>query len=181
MKSTGGKSPIPTPDTPATDAQAPKAAPRADRVRDVLQHFRIAFRSVQKHADWVETQCGLSGAQLWALWELLMKPGMKVSELSKAMAIHQSTTSNLLDKLERKGLVQRTRGGPDQRVVRLALTAQGLDIINRAPRPAQGVLTDALERLPDDTLNQLHVAMMALIKELNIRDEQAALRPLSEN
>lgn len=158
----------------------PRMNSRAERVREVLQHFRIAFRSVQKHADWVESQCGLSGAQLWALWELLMKPGMKVSELSKAMAIHQSTTSNLLDKLERKGLVQRARGGPDQRVVRLSLTTKGLDVINRAPRPAQGVLTDALERLPDETLVQLHSAMVTLTEELNIRDEQAALQPLSD-
>lgn len=151
---------------------------RALRVREILKNFRVVFRSVQKHSHWVETQCGVSGAQLWAMWELFLSPGLKVSELSRAMAIHQSTASNLLDKLEKKEIIKRERGGPDQRVVRLYLTTQGLEILNKAPRPAQGVLTDTLSRLPDEVLDGLDNGMSRLVAQMNLKDETAALEPL---
>jgi DNA-binding transcriptional ArsR family regulator len=84
------------------------------RVQRVLKNFRIIFKSVQRHSAMVEAECGLSGSQLWAMWELLISPGLKVSDLSKAMAIHQSTASNLLDKLEKRELIKRERRGPVQ-------------------------------------------------------------------
>lgn len=155
------------------------AEERAPCIREILKNFRVAFRSVQQHSHWVESQCGVSGAQLWAMWELLLAPGLKVSELSKAMAIHQSTTSNLLDKLENKGLVRRERRGPDYRVVRLYLTSDGREVVSRAPRPAQGVLTDALSRLPDSALENLRQNMELLVAQINLKDEKAAMEPLS--
>lgn len=153
---------------------------RADQVREILKHFRMLFRSVQKHSHWVEEQCGVSGAQLWALWELLVSPGLKVSELSRLLSIHQSTASNLLDKLEKRGLIRRERGGPDQRVVRIFLEPAGLEIINKAPRPAQGILVGALQHLPDETLNNLQAALEQVAARVKLKDENSALKPMSD-
>ena len=164
------------------DQHAPASAKsgRTERVRDVLMLFRVVFRSVQKHSTWVEKQCDVTGAQLWAMWELLVSPGLRVGDLSRAMTIHQSTASNLLDKLDKKGLLRRERGGPDQRVVRLYLTPAGLEVLNRAPRPAQGVLMEALGSLSDDALDGLGVHLAALVQELDLKDEDAALEPLAD-
>jgi DNA-binding MarR family transcriptional regulator len=152
----------------------------AARVQRVLKNFRIIFKSVQRHSAIVEAQCGLSGSQLWAMWELLMSPGLKVGDLSKAMSIHQSTASNLLDKLEKRELVKRERRGPDQRVVRLFLTPEGLKTINRAPRPAQGVLNHTLLRLPDKALENLESGLTEIVANMNLKDESAALKPFTE-
>jgi DNA-binding MarR family transcriptional regulator len=152
----------------------------ATRVQRVLKNFRIIFKSVQRHSAIVEVQCGLSGSQLWAMWELLMSPGLKVSDLSKAMSIHQSTASNLLDKLEKRELVKRERRGPDQRVVRLFLTPEGLKTINQAPSPAQGVLNHTLLRLPDKALESLESGLTEIVNNMNLKDESAALKPLTE-
>ena len=153
---------------------------RTASVQRVLKSFRVIFRSIQRHSAMVEAQCGLSGSQLWALWELLMSPGLKVSELSRAMSIHQSTASNLLDKLEKRNLIRRERRGPDQRVVRLFLTPEGLETINRAPRPAQGILTHTLLKLPDKTVEDIEAGLVTLVTNMNIKDELAALQPLTE-
>jgi MarR family transcriptional regulator, organic hydroperoxide resistance regulator len=150
------------------------------RVQRVLKNFRIIFKSVQRHSAIVEAQCGLSGSQLWAMWELLMSPGLKVSDLSKVMSIHQSTASNLLDRLEKRELVKRERRGPDQRVVRLFLTPEGLKTINQAPRPAQGVLNHTLLRLPDKALESLESGLTEIVNNMNLKDESAALKPLTE-
>ncbi|KPK40176.1 MAG: hypothetical protein AMJ69_03215, partial [Gammaproteobacteria bacterium SG8_47] len=53
---------------------------RAERVNRIVQDLRVVFRTVQAHSRWVEKQCGVSGAQLWAMWELFASPGLKVSE-----------------------------------------------------------------------------------------------------
>lgn len=163
------------------DVSAPARKPRIAQVKDVLMLFRVVFRSVQKHSAWVEKQCQVSGAQLWVMWELLVSPGLKVGDLSRAMTIHQSTASNLVDKLEKRGLLRRERGGPDQRVVRLYLTPAGLEVVNRAPRPAQGVLMEALNSLPDEVLEGLDKHLTKLVGVLDVKDENAGLEPLAED
>ena len=153
--------------------------PREEHLRATLKNFRLIFRSVKKYSQWVEAQCGVSSAQLWAMWELLETPGLRVSGLAQALSIHPSTASNLLDTLEKRALIQRERRGPDQRVVRLYLTATGLGLIGRAPRPAHGVLIDALKNLPGKTLRNLNADLGRLVSLMKVKDEAAALEPFS--
>jgi DNA-binding MarR family transcriptional regulator len=122
---------------------------------EALKRFRLIFRAVQQHSQWVESRCGVSSAQLWAMSELSKTPGLKVTELAKAMSIHQSTASNLLLKLEKTGLIRRERPGSDQRVVRLYLTEPGRELVAKAPDPKQGLLQHALFELPDPVLTSL--------------------------
>lgn len=156
-----------------------EGAAREERMRSVVQGLRVVFRSIQEHSRWVEKQCGVSAAQLWTMWELHARPGLRVSELSRALSIHQSTASNMLDKLERKQLVQRQRRGPDQRVVQLYLTDKGRDLVEHAPRPAQGALSNGLMALPDPVLAGLNDNIAALVKAMDLADHAAALEPLS--
>lgn len=153
---------------------------RSEQKSAILRKFRAIFRSIQEHSRWVERQCGVSAAQLWAMWELLSNPGLRVSELSRALSIHQSTASNLLDKLEQKGLIERRRGGPDQRVVRIHLTDKGIELVERAPRPAQGALMGALQRLPSEALLELDNALGRLASTMEVDDRDAGMRLLSE-
>lgn len=153
--------------------------PRAEQISTVVQELRIVFRAVQEHSRWVERQCGVSAAQLWALWELFSSPGLKVTELAETLAIHPSTTSNMLDKMCKKDLVRKHRSGPDQRVVRLYITDKGADLLADAPRPAQGALTAALQRLPQQDLLQLKTGLNRLLAAMSITDREAALSPLS--
>jgi DNA-binding MarR family transcriptional regulator len=152
---------------------------QAEQAYEALKKFRLLFKAVQRHSQWVETQCGVSSAQLWALWQLSETPGIRVSDLAKALSIHQSTASNLLDKLERSGLIRRDRSGSDQRVVRLYLTDQGKAVLKRAPEPARGLLQNALFDLPADVLASLNHNLGILVRRMKIGDEQAAMEPLS--
>lgn len=150
------------------------------QARAVIQQLRIVYRAMQEHSRWVERQCGVSAAQLWALGELATRPGARVSELSQALALHQSTTSNLLDKLEKKGLVERRRGGPDQRVVQVHLSAAGQAIVDRAPQPAQGAIAAALARLPEAELTSLGHGLTELINRMDGADRAAAMLHMTD-
>jgi DNA-binding MarR family transcriptional regulator len=145
---------------------------------EALKRFRLIFKAVQQHAQWLEKTCGLSNAQLWALWEISQNPGMRPTELAKAMSIHQSTASNLLEKMAKKGLVKRERISEDQRVVSLFLADPGRNILASAPMPARGILQDALFALPNSTLISLSESLDELIKAMGIEVADAAMEPL---
>jgi DNA-binding MarR family transcriptional regulator len=146
---------------------------------EALKRFRLIFRAVQQHSQWVESCCGVSCAQLWAMAEVSKAPGIKVTELAQTLSVHQSTASNMLLKLEKKGLIQRRRLSSDQRVVCLYLSEAGQKLVAQAPDPKQGLLQHALFELPDPVLASLTENLEMLIETMQIRDEQAAMQPLS--
>jgi DNA-binding MarR family transcriptional regulator len=146
----------------------------------VLQHIRELFRVSQQHFQRIESRCGVSGAQLWALAELQARPGSKISELASALSVHLSTASNLLDRLEAKSLVRRQRGKQDQRIVRVYLTAVGQKVLRKAPKPAEGIIPDALHRMSRDALGRLERDLEKLLQLARMRDRRAAMKPLAD-
>ncbi len=147
---------------------------------EVLGQFRVIYRSVKKHFQHMQERTGVSGAQVWALAELGRRPGIRVTELARSMAVHQSTASNLVDRLQRAGLVQRARSEEDQRVVHLTLTASGRRVIAKAPRPLEGVLPDALNALAPAELRRLHALLDGLSRRMKVRDRGGRRVLLSE-
>lgn len=148
---------------------------------EVLEQFRIIIRSVRRHYEHVERRAGISGAQLWALTEVAARPGLKVGELARALAVHPSTASNLARRLQALGLVRRERKGRDQRHVRLFTTAKGLRRLARAPQPSIGVLQQALSELASPKLRALHAALARVIRLMKVKSLAAARAvPLSD-
>jgi DNA-binding MarR family transcriptional regulator len=165
--------------TAANIADSPPPEASKQWPHEVLKQFRLIFKAVQQHSQWVETHCGVTSAQLWALWELSKSPGLKVTELAKAISIHHSTASNMLDKLENKGLIVRERTSQDQRVVTLMLTPSGVELLNQVASPPQGILQHALFDLPENTLKSLAQNLAVLVKQMEIKDDEAAMLPIN--
>ena len=157
-----------------------KAAERHEFARRVLKQFRVVFNSIRTHYRDVESECGLSGSQLWALAEIEKDPGLSVSGLASILLVHQSTASNLVERLEALGLIAKARTKEDQRVVRLRATAKGRQLLSRAPAPTVGVLLDALESLPVETLWGLSINMTDLTATIQRKDDAAAAKPLAD-
>lgn len=147
---------------------------------EVLKQFRVLLRSIKRHYQWVEQECGMSGAQLWAMAEIAGAPGIKVSDLARQLGVHLSTASNMLRRLEELGLVKRIRIGKDHRVVQLQLTAKGTKILKRAPRPFVGILQQALAELPQRRLDSLHADLGEVVRLMKFKDTKARATPLSE-
>jgi len=165
---------------PDLQEQTQEENQRNNRFQTILKNLRIIFRSSQAHSRWVEKELGLSAGQLWMMWELFNEPGLTVSGLAKKMTIHQSTCSNLLDKIQKKELIYRDRNSDDQRLVRLYLTDKGTQLLARAPRPAQGILTDTLLSLQDEALDELESGLDSFVSALKIKNREAGMVPISE-
>ena len=124
----------------------------ATAANGVCGKFLRLIRTVQPGMQNIDPSHGLSGSQLWALWQISAQPGQRVTDLAEALHIHASTASNLLDKLEAQGLVRRERRDLNNRVVRLNLTRAGLDLVKTIPGPTQGVLRSALQQVSTPVL-----------------------------
>jgi MarR family transcriptional regulator, organic hydroperoxide resistance regulator len=147
---------------------------------EVLKQFRLIYGSVRQHFRQVEEACGVSGSQLWVLHEVNLAPGIGVSDLAHRLSIHQTTCSQLVDKLVTHGYVVKTRSMEDQRRVGLTLTKSAAKVLKDAPGPAEGLLPEALTALPDAALGSLMTHLGKLIAELRLPDDKAAGKPLAD-
>ncbi|WP_420473774.1 MarR family winged helix-turn-helix transcriptional regulator [Noviherbaspirillum sp. ST9] len=145
---------------------------------EVLKKLRIVVRAAQRHSNWIEKQCGVTGAQLWVMQELHDSPGLRVGDVSQKLAIHQTTTSNLVDALVKKGYVTKARDAEDQRVVKLQLTEKGVDVIHCAPTPARGLLPESLQKLDAKQLRDLNKSLQTLLDVIERADESFGMQPL---
>ena len=151
------------------------------RMLEVLEQFRVIVKSIRRHYQDVERRAGVTGAQLWALAQIAEQPGGEVGELARALAVHQSTASNLVRELEARGLVSRERRGRDLRHVQLYPSKKGFGLLKAAPRPLIGVLQQAHSELPAARLVALHAELAQVIALMKGKQVAAARAlPLSE-
>jgi DNA-binding MarR family transcriptional regulator len=134
------------------------AAARTALELQTLQGLRTIFGSARTHDNEVRRSAGISGSLLWALSEIARSGesgGITVNALSAQMALHQTTTSNLINLLVARRLIRRERDSADQRIVHLKATAAGKQVLLETPGPHAGLLVDALRRLDQPQLAEL--------------------------
>jgi len=172
----------------ALNRKSPKTAWRTqldDRTKrqhyqHVLKKFRVIYGSMRQHFREVERTCGVSGSQLWVIQEISNSSGIGVSDLAERLSIHQSTCSQLVEKLVARKLIIKERSKQDQRRVGLRLTEEAVNLIVRAPAPTQGLLPEILNALPAETIQSLDDSLAQVIEQLRLRDSKLADQPLSD-
>lgn len=158
--------------------RAPES-PQYRQMLAVLTQFRIVVANLKRHYHDIEKTTGLNGTQLWALIAIAQQPGIKVGDLARELAIHQSTASNMLDRLADLGQIVRAREDADQRVVSVYLTELGAQTATRAPQPAMGLLQHALLSLPDERVAGLREHLDELLRAINPEIDTGQGTPLS--
>ncbi|MDO9225297.1 MAG: MarR family transcriptional regulator [Pseudomonadota bacterium] len=151
----------------AANGSKDEPAPAVDSAEEAFGKLLQLVRAVQSGMRNIDASHGLSGSQVWALWQISAQPGLRVTELAEAQQLHPSTASNLLDKLETHGLVRRERRDTDNRVVRLYLTDAGLELAKNLPGPLQGRLRQALRALPQVELAGLLNGVTSVLERMN--------------
>lgn len=146
----------------------------------VLKKFRIIYGSVRQQFREIEQTCGVTGSQMWILQEVANMPGIGVSELADRLSIHQSTGSQLVEKLVARRLITKERSKEDQRRVGLKVTDEASKLLINAPGPAEGILPEALQTMPEEALLALDNSLIEVIGQLRISDAKLADKPLSD-
>jgi len=126
-----------------------------------LRHTgHLIRRAQQRHvALWQEqVSAEVSSVQYAALAALERMPGASQSELGAELDLDRSTIADIVSRLERRGVIERSSHGSDRRRYSLRLTAAGLAEVDRL-RPlvaeANAKLTEGLSAGELATLRML--------------------------
>lgn len=143
---------------------------KAKMVADIIDNLRRVFQVVNERSKKAERDTSLTGPQLWAIKVVAEAAPIKVSEIARRMYLHPATVVGILDRLESRELVSRTRSRQDRRVVEIDLTDQGKELVAQSPEVAQGLLVKGLETAP--MVKLLHIAdgLEQLVKILGARE-----------
>lgn len=146
--------------------------PEAD-VTAIVTGLRRVVRALEVYSHEVRRDFGLTAPQLWALKTLGRLGPLTVSELAAALLVHQSSASLLVNRLERRGLIRRSRQQDDRRFVRIEPTGQGLALAAQAPEPAQGRLLHGLGGMSPARIRNIRRAVDDLVGAMEAEDVQA--------
>ena len=157
-----------------TPARSRSAAPAPrDDIDAVVQGLRRIVKALESYSREVEASFGLTGPQLWAVKTLARSGPLAVSRLAEELAVHQTSASLLVSRLEQRRLVRRVRSSRDRRVVLLSLTRQGRQIAARAPEPAQGKLLHGLQQMRPGQVRSIRRAVTSLVQAMEAEGVEA--------
>ena len=109
-----------------------------------------------------QLMCGPVTVQQCYTLEALADGPLSMKDLAAEVALHQSTLTRVVEKLERQNLVQRSRKSDNQRSVEVNLTDAGKqthafldaagsqmisDLLDLIPRKRQNAIVDAMEEV----------------------------------
>ena len=136
----------------------------------IIDNLRRVFQVINEQSKKAERDTGLTGPQLWAIKVVAEFAPIKVSVLAQRMYLHPATVVGILDRLEARDFVTRTRSKEDRRVVEIDLTPQGKALLVNAPEVAQGLLVRGLETLSEEKLDKLDEGLCELTKILGAQE-----------
>lgn len=113
----------------------------------IIAAIRRIIRAVDLHSRRLLDECGLTGPQLTTLGETARMGTTTVSALARAIHLSQPTVTGILDRLEKRGLIERVRDAGDRRAVNVSATVAGHQFLNRAPSLLQDRFRRELSKL----------------------------------
>lgn len=154
---------------PGAESWPEAGEPGGERRRRVLRSLkelrRLAVLSQGADAHrWLELE--LTMGQLKGLFALAQGGPMPVGRLAERLGVSEPTTSALVDRLARLGLVRREEDPRDRRRTLVSLSAQGELRVAELHQGGQQWLEEALGRMEDGDLEALARGLEALARAL---------------
>jgi DNA-binding MarR family transcriptional regulator len=153
--------------TPDARVPRPPAPPRrvatSSEVRAALDAFRHIVQALRVGRAG-EQRAGLGSAQLFALHQIAAHPDSSINGIAALTFTHQSSVSVVIQRLVRQRLVAKVAATDDRRRQRLAVTAKGRRLLQRAPIAVQEHLIGAISALPARDRRALARALTAVAR-----------------
>lgn len=114
---------------------------------DIVTAIRQIIRAVDLHSRRLMSEHGLTGPQLATLREAARRKVVSAGDLAASAQIGQPTLTGILDRLERRGLIVRSREGADRRTVSVRVTPEGERALEGGASLLHGGFRQRLARL----------------------------------
>lgn len=141
--------------------------------RHVMAALRRIIRAIDLHSRSLVRRHGLTGPQLLVLKEVVDAAPRTVSGLAQAVHLSQATVTGILDRLQLKDLVRRTRSSEDKRKVLVTAMPAAEAVLAGAPPLLQEHFTDAFGRLADWEQTQILSSLQRVVALMEAGDVEA--------
>jgi DNA-binding MarR family transcriptional regulator len=143
---------------------------------EILIKIRKIVRSINLESKKIQKEYGVSIPQVLCLSYLFNCPNYQSTqgEIRKFLNLNSSTTSGIIDRLEKKGYIARLPKFGDKRVVNIALTSAGDKLLSELPSLLHEQLSEKLKELDESVLRGVESSLDTLIKLLDIQGVKAS-------
>ncbi len=139
-------------------------------ISEIMQSLRRVIKAIHDYSSDVSDNFGITAPQLWALKTISQHGNPSQGELSEKMYLHPSTITGVVNRLEKKGYVERDRNQKDRRVVKVRLTAKGKTLAKKTPNPIQGKMIYGLTNLKKRDLNSIYRSIQKLVTIMEVQN-----------
>ena len=146
----------------------------ADINEQILIALRRVIRAVDRHSRHLAQSYGLTGPQALLLTEVARAAELPTGELAARVSLSHATVTDIVTRLESRGLVQRRRDGRDRRRVLVSATKEGQRIHRQSVPLLQQSFVSQLGELEDWERSQLLAALQRIATMMDAGDLDAA-------
>ncbi len=125
-------------------------------IAEIEKDLRFISGYIKRKGREILNNYTITPPQFVALQWLYELGDLTIGELSNKMYLAFSTTTDLVDRLEKNNLVKRFRDEKDRRVVRVHLLEEGVQIIDEVIKKRQLDLAKLLEKFTEDEVRILN-------------------------
>lgn len=137
---------------------------------DVLVALRRIMRAFDLRSRSLMLDFGLTGPQLAALQAAAQKGTVTAGGIAREIHVGQPTVTGILDRLERRGLVERVRGQQDRRKLDVRVTEEGRRVLQRAPSLFQDQFCQRLRQLAEWERTQMLATLQRIAAMMESSD-----------
>lgn len=142
--------------------------------KNLVQRSRKSFTRLARFINQLMREqlgCGPVTVQQCYTLEALMDGPKSMKHLAAEVALHQSTLTRVVEKLEKQELVRRTRLANNQRSVEVQMTEAGKQTYLFLDHASSQMISDLLDMIPEARQVTIVEAMEALANLLNPNNE----------
>jgi len=139
------------------------AIPLENIEEEIFSSLRKIINAVDIYASKLKDMTGLNASQLSCLLVLAKIGAISLSKLSKKVSLSPSMITSIVDQLEKKKLVTRSRRSSDRRVILIELTESGKDTASKAPPSFQEQFMNGLSYLDTENKENLYYSLSKLL------------------
>ncbi|MCT2537914.1 MarR family transcriptional regulator [Aquibacillus koreensis] len=141
-------------------------------IAEIEKELRYIAGIVKQKGREILNNYPITMPQFIALQWLLEDGDLTIGELSNKINLAFSTTTDLIDRMERNELVERVRDNKDRRVVRIHLLEKGKFIIHEVIKKRQEYLGEVLEDVSAEDINSLYSVLTLLHDQMKLVGEK---------
>jgi DNA-binding MarR family transcriptional regulator len=122
------------------------------QLTDLLRQIN---KEISRRLTPIFRQKKLSIAEISILMRINRKPACRATELATMIGIPTSTVTGMLDRLEKRGLLERRQDPRDRRSVLIAATSETREFVATLMTPMENMLHKAFRAMPDTRTRRL--------------------------